>query len=93
MSLEDHFAGDSAFTALSEAAETTWVDFKSKDDLLALVNGDLEVSRVITFHIGENYKQWLNSRVPALNNETPINCLKSITGTKRVKECLLRIPC
>lgn len=90
MGLEEHFFGDQAFTKFSEAFTLEWQAFPHKDELLKLV-GSIELARPIAFHCGSYFVEWLNKKIPALDHITPIECLSSESGIKRLKSCLMRM--
>ncbi|RWX51309.1 hypothetical protein VU01_11622 [Candidatus Electrothrix marina] len=93
MPLENFYEGDQAFIEYSENFIEFWETFKDKVQLLELLGHDLVIARPIAYHLGENYADWLNSSVPALDNATPLDCLKTADGIKRLKTCLRRLPC
>jgi hypothetical protein len=93
MPLEKFYGGDQRFIEYSEVFIEFWETFEGKDKLLELLNQDIVIARPIAYHIEDNFEEWLNSSVPALDNATPLDCLKTASGIKRLKTCLERFPC
>lgn len=91
MGLEDYYLGDRAFADFSAAFCTEWDAFPHKDDLLLLVSGDVQIARPIAFHCGSLYSDWLRSKIPALDDITPLECLSTPSGIRRLKSCLMRM--
>lgn len=91
MGLEKYYLGDEAFTKFSRAFAADWEGFPHKDALLKLV-GDIELARPIARHLGADFSEWLHSKVPALDDITPMECLSSKSGIRRLKSCLMRMP-
>jgi len=92
MPLEDHFAGNEAFENYSSCFKEQWENFNAKEELLALVGNDLILARPIAYHLQENFHSWFNRKIPALENLTPAECMKSPKGILRLKSCLHRMP-
>lgn len=93
MPLEDHYAGDEAFEKYSESFCDYWESFEHKEELLAMVGGEIVIARPIAYHLVSNYKKWMLSTPPALEGLSPTDCLKTKKGRQRLKCCLLRFPC
>lgn len=92
MPLEKYYAGDQAFVGLARAYKTEWEKCNFKEELIAAVDGDIAIATVIFGTLGVQSVPWLEKLVPALDGTSPRQCLKSETGIKRLKECLLRMP-
>jgi hypothetical protein len=92
MPLENFYPGDDAFSNFSVVFQEEWDSFEKKEELLILLNNNIELARPIAFRLGSNFSSWLSSTVPALEHETPLQCLKSSEGIKRLKTCLMRMP-
>ena len=91
MGLEQHYLGDEAFAKYSEALEGNWNAFPQRDELLNAV-GSIDLARPIAFHCGAHFSEWLRAKIPALSNLTPLECLSSQDGIRRLKSCLMRMP-
>jgi hypothetical protein len=91
MGLEKYYLGDEAFARFSKVFAADWDEFPHKDALLKLV-GDIELARPIAHHLGSDFSEWLHSNVPALDDITPMQCLCSKSGIRRLKSCLMRMP-
>jgi hypothetical protein len=91
MRLDEHYLGDEAFAKYSAAFTDDWDAFPGKDELLNVV-GSIDLARPIAFHCGSRFSEWLRAKIPALGNLTPLECLSSQTGIRRLKSCLMRMP-
>ncbi|MFC4690935.1 hypothetical protein ACFO5T_10890 [Dokdonia genika] len=89
--LEQYYKGDDSWNKYSSIFGEDWTDSDFQKELLVLVNNQIDLAKVIYYHNTENSINWLNSKVPALNYLTPLECLKDIELTKRLKVCLMRI--
>jgi hypothetical protein len=92
MPLEDFYAGDDGFHQFAVACESEWAKCLHQPRLLSAVEGDLDIAMACHYKLGENVFDWLDSAVLALDGLTPSQCLKSEKGTRRLKECLWRMP-
>lgn len=90
--LEKHFKGEKSWIEYSSVFGEDWTDSDFQKELLTLVNNQIDLAKVIYYHNTDFSIKWLNSRVTALDNLTPLECLKDIELTKRLKVCLMRIP-
>ncbi|RTL55458.1 MAG: DUF2384 domain-containing protein [Rhodocyclaceae bacterium] len=92
MGLEDFCLGNEAFSKFSVVFCDEWEAFDSKDELLGLVKGDIELARPIASRVGKRYREWLLNAVPALDQQTPLECLSTATGIRKLKTCIMRMP-
>ena len=92
MPLEDYYPGDDQFERYSEVFEEYWKTYKYKDELLRLLDGDFVIARPIAYHLEDNFKDWFRSKIPALDNLTPAECIQTDWGRKRLKCCLQGLP-
>lgn len=92
MQLEQYYAGDQEFQEYSEKFIEFWETFEGKERLLELVGHDLIIARPLAYHLEESYEKWLHSTVPVLDNGTPLDCLQTPDGIKRLKTYLHRLP-
>jgi hypothetical protein len=93
MPLEKYYAGDEAFAGLARAYADEWEKCNFKEELTAACNGDVAIAIVVFGHLSAHALTWLEDKVPALDGLTPKECMKTENGLKRLKECLLRMPC
>lgn len=91
MGLENFYLGDKAFSEFSAAFNDQWSSFQHKEALLTLLGNDVELARPIAFKLGNEFEAWLKKRVPALDQDTPLECLKSKIGIQKLKTCLMRM--
>jgi hypothetical protein len=89
--LEQYYKGDDSWNKYSSIFGEDWTDSNFQKELLVLVNNQIDLAKVIYYHNTEFSIKWLNSKVPALDDLTPLECLKDIELTKRLKVCLMRI--
>jgi hypothetical protein len=61
------------------------------EKLIEKLNMDMELSKVIDKIVGESSVDWINRKIPALNNITPIECLKNRKLKNRLKVMLMRM--
>ncbi|MBW1294978.1 hypothetical protein [Aquimarina litoralis] len=89
--LEQYYDGDQNWLKFSELFNEIWENTKFQNELLELLNGKVDLARVIYYHNRENSIIWLNTKVPALDNLTPIECLNNDLYINRLKVCLMRM--
>lgn len=92
MGIEKFYLGDKAFAEFSATFSDAWNNYERKENLLTLLRNDVELARPIAFKLGNTCEEWIRSPVPALDKETPLECLKTQTGIKKLKTCLMRMP-
>ena len=94
MPLEDYYAGDNAFANLAstpdQKLDEQFAAWPEHEELRKLCANDRSLARVIFYHNLTHALEYMHTAIPALKGLTPIECLKSETGTKRLKESLLR---
>ncbi|MDR0731724.1 MAG: hypothetical protein LBF63_08650 [Treponema sp.] len=61
------------------------------EKLIEKLNMDIELSKVIDKAVGKNAVDWINRKIPALNNITPIECLRNRKLKNRLKVMLMRM--
>lgn len=69
-----------------------WIDSVMQTQLLTELSGDIEIAKVINYHLLENALKWISTKVPALDDLTPLECMKTEILKKRLKTALLRFP-
>ena len=89
--LEQYYNGQKSWLEFSSNFNDEWKSSEFQKSLLNKLNNQIDIARVIYFHIGENSLEWLNKKIPALNNLTPLECLKTEKTTNRLKVCLMRM--
>ena len=92
MRLEDEYPGDEAFARFSKAFEQHWLAFAGKQALLEKLSGDVELARAVAGQCAESSLEWLDQEVPALGSMTPLECLATKSGMRRLRTCLMRMP-
>lgn len=91
MPLEDYDSGDPAFSRLADLLRGEWAACPFQQPLLDRV-GDEEIAVVVYGSLLDGSLEWLERNVPALDGATPLDCLRTAAGARRLKECLLRFP-
>ncbi|PKV51538.1 uncharacterized protein DUF2384 [Aquimarina sp. MAR_2010_214] len=89
--LEKYFDGQKSWLDFLSNFNEEWKSSEFQKSLLNKLNNQIDIAKVIYFHIGENSLEWINKKIPALDNLTPLECLKTEKTTNRLKECLMRM--
>ena len=90
--LEEYFEGEESWSNYSSLFRDDWTNSELQLKLLEICNNQLDIANVIFYHLGEQSLKWMNSKVSALDNLTPIECLNDGDLIKRLKVCLHRFP-
>ncbi|MDF3827670.1 MULTISPECIES: hypothetical protein [unclassified Pseudocitrobacter] len=90
--LEQYYSGDNDWAALSKLYEK----YQGLEDVVKLsneFNGDLALSSVIYGKVGKYYYlKWIERKIPALNDLSPLDCNDDLILNIRLKEMLMRMP-
>ncbi len=92
--LEQYFdsSGSQAWDNLVNwATETYWTNSVSQRLLVKTLKNHSEIAKVIYARLGEDSLNWIQKKVPALDNLTPLACLETPELIKRLKEALCRM--
>ena len=84
MPLEDFYLGDIAFEQFSRIFDKSWQTFSRKEEVLDMVNGDLILAKPISYFYEDNFREWFETRAPALEGLSPKTCFE-IGLTHRLK--------
>lgn len=87
------FCGESAWAKYVEIASRQWDSFQLKEQLVLMVNGDVDLAKVIAFKVGNKFSEWLDYKIPAIENKTPRWCIQNPQNINGLRELLLRMPC
>jgi hypothetical protein len=90
--LEDYYSGDRAWDEYVAAVAVKWPKCDFKEELLASLNDDLGLAITVYAHLREDALAWIDTRIPALDGETPRACLQSEWRRRRLKEMIMRMP-
>ena len=90
--LEQYFIGEEGWNNYSSISNEFWVESDFQIKITQLLENRIDIAKVVFFHMGEGSINWLNSKVPALDNLTPLECLEKKQLVKRLKTCLMRFP-
>ncbi len=96
MPLEKYYCGDEAFARLAGVPDldldAQFEAWHGRQELLALCGGDSQITRVV-FHVALTHAlEYMKRSIPALDDLTPVECMKTDWGRRRFKECLMRSP-
>lgn len=91
--LELYFPGEESWTTYASYFREHWTDSALQLQLLKICGDRQDFASVIHFHMLEGSIVWMNSPIPALDHETPLNCLEDEILINRLKVCLMRFPC
>lgn len=90
--LENYYPGDDAWHRFAILFVDEWATCQFQNELLSALDDDKEIAMVIYGSVFEHALQWIDEPVPALNNLTPRECMKTEAGRKRLKTMLTRMP-
>ena len=90
--LEQYFEGEEIWIKYSSLFGDDWTNSELQIKLLRICNDHLDIAKVIFYELGEGSIKWMNSKVPALDNLSPVECLNNEDLIKRLKVCLHRFP-
>lgn len=67
------------------------IDDKLKEEISLLSLPD-DIQIVLLCKLGGYIVEWINKKVPALENEKPIDYLRTTDGTRAIKAAIMRMP-
>jgi hypothetical protein len=91
--LEQYFKGEESWNKYSSCFSSNWHNSDFETKLLGYLKNKIDFAQVIYFHLQENSINWLNSKVPDLDNLTPMECINDKELINRLKVFLRRFPC
>ncbi|QLG96198.1 hypothetical protein HZF02_31625 [Pseudomonas yamanorum] len=90
--LEDEYPGDAAWQSSVNLYEEDYLDDDART-LAQALGGHLDLAVILRGKRGlEEGLWWIEQKVPALNNITPLDCLANPTLVKRLRTALMRMP-
>lgn len=90
--LEQFYSGDAAWSSFATLFVNDFSRCIYKDELKKALGGHEELAAVIYGSFGETALQWISQSVPALSGLSPLECLESEAGLKRLRTMLMRMP-
>lgn len=91
--LENHYTGDEKWNDFSDFYSQDYLDDTARN-LAKKLEGHLDIAVVIYGLLGPKESfDWIDKKIPALDNISPKDCLKSESLLKRLKSALMRMPC
>ncbi|VAW87483.1 Signal transduction histidine kinase CheA [hydrothermal vent metagenome] len=91
-SLENYFPGNKRWNDFVSCFENEWVECDFQNELIEQLSNNVDIAKVIYASVGTIALDWIKETVPALENLSPSECLKSFNGTRRLKTMLMRMP-
>ncbi|WP_425077854.1 hypothetical protein [Psychroserpens sp. S379A] len=91
--LEKYFKGEKYWIEYSINFGDSWNESEFQKELLSQLDNKIDLAKVIYYHCAESSIKWINSKIPALDNIKPVECIKNDELIKRLKVCLMRFPC
>ena len=67
------------------------IDRKNTKKLLSKFNNDHELVGVIEGLIGENTLDWIERKIPALDNIRPVDCIGNKSKVEKLKKMLMNM--
>lgn len=72
--------------------EDNWSNSEEQIILLKALSGNQKISMVIWGHLENNSMCWIHTKVPALDNLKPVDCIKSSKLKNKLINCLMSFP-
>lgn len=72
-------------------AESYWTETADQKLLEENLDNKSDIAKVIFAKLGDGGLDWIDRKIPALDNLSPKDCLNTSNGIKRLKEGLLRM--
>lgn len=72
-------------------AESYWAESADQKLLMENLDNKPDIAKVIFAKLGDRGLDWIDRKIPALDNLSPKECLNTSDGIKRLKEGLLRM--
>ncbi|WP_289063028.1 hypothetical protein [uncultured Zobellia sp.] len=90
--LEQYYKGEENWLNFVDLYNEFWNENNNQIELLKALNNNLTIAKVIYGKMGNSSLKWINEKIPALDNLSPIECTKNPELIKRLKVCLKRMP-
>ena len=88
--LEQYYQSDDNWNCFSSFYAVI-PDSKITLQLLAILNGDILLTKTIEGIVGDSSLEWVQRKIPALDNLTPLDCINNPVLFNRLKEMLMRM--
>ncbi|MBN3822063.1 hypothetical protein G3O00_00320 [Burkholderia sp. Ac-20384] len=89
--LEQYYPGDASW----QRFVAVFSQSRSKQEVLELaqsLDGDVDLATVIYEVVGPGYNTWIRRKVPAMDDLTPIDCIRDPALMNRLRTTLMRFP-
>jgi len=91
-SLENYFPGNEKWNTFVLYCEDEWTECDFQDELIGQLSNNVDIAKVIYASVGAIALDWIKEPVSALEDLSPLECLKSSSKTVRLKTMLMRMP-
>ncbi len=90
--LERFFVGDKGWDRFASGLASDWESCEFQEELLAKFRGDESIAIAVYGRHFEEALAWADAPAAALDDETPVACMRSAKLRKRLKAALMRAP-
>lgn len=90
--LENYYSGDENWDELEELALKEHRGVPEIAEISKRLGGNLGLACVIYATVGNGAIEWLERKIPALDNIRPLDCINDPLLIKRLREALMRFP-
>lgn len=90
--LEEYYSGDRAWRKFVAVCDERREKSSERDRLVSVLRGHKDLAKAIECLVAEPFS-WIETPIPALDGLSPLKCLESTQGIRRLRECLMRFPC
>lgn len=90
--MQEDYSTEESWLMYVSLFDNYWNKYEFQLELLAACNGHLDIAKVISYHLGDHSLKWMTSKVPALGDLTPLDCVNNDNLRDRLKVCLRRFP-
>lgn len=89
--LEKYFPGDEKWQRFANMFDE-FISKQEVQDLAKKLNGDVKLAAVIYGSVGSGCERWIASKVPALDDISPLECIGDPGLLNRLRTALMRMP-
>lgn len=88
---ERYFPGEAEWIKFAYSFKNEWGICPNEDEIIRHLNGNKDIA-MVAFGINfETTLEWIDTKIPALNNLTPKECLNDSLLMNRLKSMLMRM--
>jgi hypothetical protein len=89
--LEQFYPGDEKWHRFVDMFDE-FVSRQEVQDLAKKLNGDVKLAAVIYGSVGSGSEKWIASKIPALDDISPFECIGDSDLLNRLRTALMRMP-